>query len=182
MKAIRRANLDAFWSRASSTIKGNCDRVKSSLIMLESVGLQGPYEMVGAFPTTDHCGYEVAILMLLASQRPGKYSSGHSQWDTIRKYRTCYSNQVKTTPQANTHVLAFGDDRGQSQRASQDKCFSLWFTRFFAGCKRRMGQDWRPNKGLSSELIQELLKKVEQKVEVTAFAENWSWVVFGVIT
>jgi hypothetical protein len=179
LRAIRRANLDAFWSRATSTVKGNRDRVKNSLDMLASVGLRGPYESEGSFPPFDHCGYEIAILMLIASQRPGKYSNSHSQWDTIRKYRTAYSNHVRTTPQSNTQVLAFGDDRGQSQRTSQDKCFSVWFSRFFIGCKRRMGQDWRPNKALGTELIRVLLDKVEQRRHGSGDRDQWTWMIFG---
>jgi hypothetical protein len=54
------------------------DRMKSLMIMLERVGLKGPYEMVARFLANNHCGYEVAIQMLLDSQRPGKYLSGHS--------------------------------------------------------------------------------------------------------
>jgi hypothetical protein len=58
--------------------------------------------------------------------------------DTICKFRTAYSNHVKTTPQANLQVMAFGEDKGYSQRASQDKCFSLWFTRFL----RVASEEW----------------------------------------
>jgi hypothetical protein len=180
MTVIRRINLDAFWSRASSTVKGNRDRVKILLDLLAEVRLKGPYEVVGNFPHHDHCGYEVAITMLLASQKTGKYDSNHTQWDTIRKYCTAYANHVKTTPQENQQVLAFSDDRGQNQRASVDKCFSMWFSRFFVGCRRRMGQDWRPNKGLSTELIIEVLARVSSRVEgATSEEDSWNWLVFG---
>jgi hypothetical protein len=30
---------------------------------------------------------------------------------------------------------------------------SLWFQRFMLGCKKRMGQDWRPNQAISAELV-----------------------------
>jgi hypothetical protein len=64
-------------------VRGNRDRVRISLELLAEVGWQGPYEVVGTFPSHDHCGYEVAITMLIASQRPDKHDPGHSQWDTI---------------------------------------------------------------------------------------------------
>jgi hypothetical protein len=127
LAVIRRANLDAFWSRASSTVRGNRDKVKASLDLLSSVGLSGPYEAVGTFPSFDHCGYEVAITMLLASQRPGKYAKGHSQWDTIRKYRTSYANYVKASPQGNQQILAFGDDRGQVRELQRTSVFLFGF-------------------------------------------------------
>jgi hypothetical protein len=51
-----------------------------SLQLLNSVGLQGPYESLGSFPQDDHCGYEVVNLMLLASQRPGRYACSHTKF------------------------------------------------------------------------------------------------------
>jgi hypothetical protein len=67
LEVIRRDNLDAFRSRASSTVQGNRDKVTTSLELLANVGLKGTYKSVGAFPRHDHW-YEVAITMLLASQ------------------------------------------------------------------------------------------------------------------
>jgi hypothetical protein len=71
---IRRANLDAFWSSASATVNGNRDRLVAGLRLSELVGLQGPYVHEGPLPDHDHCGYEVAVQMLLYSKRPGKRS------------------------------------------------------------------------------------------------------------
>jgi hypothetical protein len=75
MACIRRVNLDAFWSRMTSTVTTNRDKVRSGLKLSESVGLKGPYMATTAFPHWDHCGYEVAIQMVLASLKPGRYSS-----------------------------------------------------------------------------------------------------------
>jgi hypothetical protein len=180
LACIRRANLDAFWSRASSTVIANGDRVRSALVLSESVGLQGPYESDGRLPQYDHCGYEVAIQMLLASQKPGKYSHQYSQWDTIRKIRTVYSNQYKSSVSFNSVVVALGDDRGQAQRLVNDKCASLWFSRFFTGCRRRMGQDWRPNKAMSTDLIVQMLKVVATRIEIAVEGEDQlKWLLFG---
>jgi hypothetical protein len=62
--------------------------------MSRVVGLHGPYLHDGPMPSYDHCGYEVAIQMLLHSRHPGRYSRDHVQLDTIRKLRTCHRNQV----------------------------------------------------------------------------------------
>ena len=37
------------------------------------VGLQGSYEHAGPYEFKDHCGYEVAIAILLYSLKTGKY-------------------------------------------------------------------------------------------------------------
>jgi hypothetical protein len=180
LACIRRANLDAFWSRASSTVTANGDRVRAALVLSDSVGLQGPYENDGVMPYNDHCGYEVAIQMLLASRKPGKHSAKYSQWDTIRKLRTVYSNQYKSSVQFNSTVVALGDDRGQAQRLVKDRCASLWFARFSTGCRRRMGQDWRPNKAMSTHLIVQMLKLVANRIEgAMESEEQMKWLVFG---
>jgi hypothetical protein len=180
LACIRRANLDSFWSRATSTVVANGDRVKAALRLSESVGLDGPYESKGSLPDFDHCGYEVAVQMLLASQKPGRYSKNYSQWDTIRKIRTVYSNQYKSSAHYNTTVWALGDERGQATRLINDRCSSLWFSRFFMGCKRRMGQDWRPNKAMSTELVVKLLRQVAHRMETSLGSEEqFKWLSFG---
>ena len=170
---IRRINLDAFWSRMSSTVNANRDKVRAGLKLSESVGLVGPYVVSEAFPHWDHCGYEVAIQMILASKKPGRYSTEYTQWDTVRKFRTAFSNQFRASGQASTFDLALSNDKGQTQRFSADPCASVWFGRFFIGCKRRMGQDWRLNKAMSIELILELLKKVAY-AELSNEYQRWT--------
>jgi hypothetical protein len=84
LACIRRMNLDAFWSRAKSTTLSNHDKVAFGLKRLALVELEGPYEAEGPLPDFDHCGYEVAVEMLLHSCRPGRYSESYTQFDTFR--------------------------------------------------------------------------------------------------
>jgi hypothetical protein len=51
---IRRANLDAFWSRGKGPAIGNRDKVAFVIKMSSLVGLQGPYESGGPLPKEDH--------------------------------------------------------------------------------------------------------------------------------
>jgi hypothetical protein len=179
MACIRRANLDAFWSRASSTVKGNKDRADNAIKLAKLVGLEGPFQHEGPFPEGDHCGYQTAILMLMNSRRPGRYSKGYTQFDTIRKLRSVYSNQVRAAPQSNQQVLALGDQKGAYQRFTQDVCGSFWFHRFLEGCRYRMGQDWRPNKGLSTNLILKMLEGIEVRIDGASSPEQLNiWTVF----
>jgi hypothetical protein len=68
MACIRRISLDAFWSRASSTVLGNRDKIKQAFNLSQLVGLEGPYVHFGSMPSTDTFGYEVAIQTVLASR------------------------------------------------------------------------------------------------------------------
>jgi hypothetical protein len=116
LACIRRMkNLDAFWSRAEDTVNGNRDKLANTLTLSSLVGLRGgPCVHDGPYPDYDHCGYEVAInMLLLSSRRPGRNSKSHLQFDTIRKLQPAYGNQVRSSPQSITMtVMALGDQKG----------------------------------------------------------------------
>ena len=133
----------------------------------------------GPLPFYDHCGYEVAINILLASRKPGRHSSEYTQYETIRKYRSVYSNQVRASPQANQQTLALGNTKGMYQRFSADACGSLWFQKFNEGCRNRMGQIWKPNRGMPIELLLLLIKGVEIRIEATKGKEQHRWIVLA---
>jgi hypothetical protein len=117
--------------------------------------------------------------MLLYSKRPGKHSKTHLQFETIRKLRTSYSNHVRASPQSNSETLALGDIKGNYQRLTSDPCGSFWFYRFMKGMKSRMGQEWRPNKGMSTELYLKVLADVELRITGAASVRELNrWVVF----
>ena len=182
LSCIRRINLDAFWSRARATVESNATKIREGLRISRSLGLSGPYLNPGPLPLTDHCGYEVALQMVAASLEAGRYSETHKQWDTIRKLRSSYSNQVRASRAANSHTLSLADDKGTSyQRIALDPCGSLWFQRFMLGCKKRMGQDWRPNQAISVNLVHELLANCERRaMEASEVRETQhKWVMAG---
>ena len=162
---IRRVVLDSFWSRARTTVERHAGKIDQCLALSKTVGLSGPYLEPGPLPPYDHCGYEVAIQMVLQSRAPGKYSSSYQQWDTIRKIRSCFSNQVRASGVANATALSISDLDGKNyQRIGEDSCAALWFQRFLTGCKRRMGQDWRPDRAISHQQMSHLLATVENRI------------------
>jgi hypothetical protein len=179
LACIRRVNLDAFWSRASSTVKANTDRLRFCLKLSEMVGLQGPYIQEGPLPSYDYCGYEVAIQMVLHSLRPGRYSPEYTQFETIRKDRSCFSNQVRASSKANRQILSMGDAKGSYQRFNFDGCGSLLFSAFIDGCRFRMGNDWRPNQVFGIPLLKKILETVDDMIEESlGVADKNRWVVF----
>jgi hypothetical protein len=87
----------------------------------------------------------------------------------MSKFRTVYSNHQKASPQANSN-----------QHFVQDGCASYWYSRFSIGCKNRMGQDWRPNKALSTALLLRYLRHIQFKVmESETLSEENRWLVLG---
>jgi hypothetical protein len=94
-------------------VLGNRDKLADKLSLSHLVGLKGPYVHDGPYPDYDHCGYEVAIDMLLMSRRPGKNARSHLQFDTIRKLQSAFGNQVWSSPQSTRTVMALGDQKGR---------------------------------------------------------------------
>jgi hypothetical protein len=181
MACIRRVNLDACWSRATSTVSGNASQIRQGLRLSASVGLSGPYYPPGPLPRHDHCGYEVAIQMVLASLEKGVYSTTHKQFDTIRRLRSSYSNQIRASAIANYTTLTLADNQGSTySRLAADPCGSLWFQRFMIGCKKRMGQDWRPNRAVSVELMVSLLEDTERRaISAVSETDRHRWIMAG---
>jgi hypothetical protein len=176
---IRRMNLDAFWSRASPTVKGQADNLKRALNFSAKVGLAGPYIHAGPLPDYDHCGYEVAIQMLLYSRAKGNHSSDYVQFDSIRKFRSAYGNFLRGSPQANKVPISLGDQQGKYQLFSTDPCGSLWFARFMKGLKSRMGQEWRPNYAMSMPLLLAVLAAAWSRAQdAPSDRERERWIVF----
>ena len=76
---IRRANLDAFWSRASGTVKNTRSNVQRTVESLSMFGLSGPFFDPGPSASHDSFGYETAISVLVDSQKAGRYCLSHKQ-------------------------------------------------------------------------------------------------------
>jgi hypothetical protein len=55
--------------------------------------------------------------------------------------------------------MALGDQKGQYKQFSTD-----WFYRLIKGVHIRMGQDWRPNKALSIDLLLSMLESTKLKI------------------
>jgi hypothetical protein len=120
--------------------------------------LTGPYLATGHLPYYDHCGYDVALQLLTDSRERESYQLTHNQFDTKRNLRSSYSNQVRLSAQVSSHPMALEENQGKRYtRFAEDPTASMWFARFIEGCKRRMGQYSRPNRGINTDLIKETL-------------------------
>ena len=174
---IRRISLDAFWSRASTTVANNLRLVKKSISLSESVGLLPPFLSQGPLPEWDHCGYQVAINMVLYSTKAGRYDKLYIQFDTIRHLRSAFSNFEKT--------MMIGPDLtvGMNSKSGCDKesvTHTIWFRRFYSGCKARMGQIVKPNLALTTDLIVSLANRLMRMCsEASDKEEKFNLVVFG---
>ena len=131
-------------------------------------------------PPCDHCGYEIAVDMVLASRAPGRHSKDCLQFDTVRKLRTAYGNFERCSSVAAHNNVIIQNDADEVGEIVSVATSSLWFTRFVKGCKARMEKIHRPNLGSSTLIDVKLLSLVSKYVrEATSIEEQFDLVVFG---
>ena len=179
LQLIRRAILDAFWSRARSTVNQNLSKIKMILKFSKNVGLEGPFWTNLLYPRYDHCGYELAIDTLQYSRKPGKHSNTHTQFDTVRKLRSAYGNWARTTPESSNGSWVVTQSNGRASRLSKDLSGLLWYYRFSLGLRYHMGAIWKPNKGFSTKLLMKVLETAEKiRREMDNLKDRHLWTVF----
>ena len=179
-ETIRRANLDAFWSRERSTVGNTVRNARKLCKMSEEVGLGGPFTSWGPMPRWDYCGYEVAVGMLLASRKAGRHSKTHMQYQSIRHLGSCYSNFFRASSVNAKTALALDAADVGFKRIGTSPTATLWFSKFTMGLGARMGEIHKPNLGLSTNLILEVLRSVERDIGSTQLAvDRFRLIVFG---
>jgi hypothetical protein len=78
---IRRATLDAFWSREAGTVRGSRSSMKAAFRCSRLVKGDGIFPRLGPFPLKDIDGMGSAVLQLLKTLDPGKHEET-VQFDT----------------------------------------------------------------------------------------------------
>jgi hypothetical protein len=81
---IRRANLDAFWKRETSTVMANLKEARRMEKTMLKYGLPSTTPPMGPWPLEDSLGMKAAIAVLDRSLDKGVYEE-NVQWDTFRK-------------------------------------------------------------------------------------------------
>jgi len=176
---IRRANLDAFWSRAPKTVSNELGNATRNIRNISFLKLAGPYNDPGPAPPTDTCGYQAAVSLLVDSQQPGRYHDTHKQWESVRKLRSTISNFERTSFGC-ARVALVADDNGSTTRFQGGGTSSYWFNRFTQGIGNRMGSDIRKNAAVSTEVYVKFLSRVEDKIRGSKTEKEMGrWVIGG---
>ena len=161
MLCIRRANLDAFWSRERTTVERNWREMKSLIATSKTMGLHKPLPQRGPFRIADDVGMNVACVMLMKTLRDGR-NSKHIQFESARKVRSAVSNLMHSLPGGTgLSTVAQGERGGQFFSASPTN--SYWFRRFMSGCHKSMGDVWLPDQAVTVEEIKAGLAILEEE-------------------
>lgn len=160
---IRRANLDAFWGRESSTVLANRRNLNQLLSLWDSqVGIPpNALPPLGPYPNHDLFGVSVAVGMLLKSLQPGRYRN-YCQFETIRKLRSAYSNVYHASIESAQSSMTLGRDTAKAYLTTCPTQ-SMWFERFVKGLLRRMGQEVRQDLAVSIPVMLALQDLLEEE-------------------
>ena len=153
LEFFRRASLDAFWSRAASTVKGNLGEAKRSQRFCDRMGLPCLIPEMGPFPLEDTMGMLSAAAILDRSLDRG-VTERYVQWDTFRGARSLVTNATQAG------ISGLGDSVGAYEKnrmwISGVVTHSFWFSRFMTGLHRRVGEVKRQDEPLTIDVLHAL--------------------------
>eukprot|EP00956_Cyclotella_meneghiniana_P029333 scaffold70717_cov42-Cyclotella_meneghiniana.AAC.1 len=163
---VRRANLDACWARASSTVAGNLSRAaKDNLEARVRTGLDGAETLpvLGWPKLEDRVGMAGAVQTLSASLREGKYA-GHLQPESVRRTRSWWNNAYNAGAGYLTDSIFTSGEKKVVETTSP--LSGEWYTRFIRGVRLRTGEIRKQDLPFTSKIVLALDKICEIK---------WRW-------
>jgi hypothetical protein len=169
MDMMRRANLDAFWSRETSTVKSNLREAIRIEKTSNRLGMPSITPKLGPWPLEDKLGMAVAIAVLDRSLDKGVYEDT-VQWDTFRRTMSAVTNISQAA------VGGLEDSVGAYERKrmfiSGSVTHKFWFSRFMGGVHKRVGQVRKPDRVLTIDIIHEVDRILESNWENARSAEE----------
>jgi hypothetical protein len=163
LKLIRRANLDAFWSREPRTVRATLSSCQHGSKIAASLGFKHKlFRPMGPFPLDDNFGMCAAMVLLQQSLKPGKYAA-NLQFGTVRKFRSAFSNVFHASVEGQQATVMAKDTR----KMMVTKCptYGEFFERFMKGMHKRMGEDVRPDRAISIQVMKELIGQLDEEWE-----------------
>ena len=100
LRCIRRANLDAMWSREPKTVESNRREIERSIKLSIKLGIDPKFEALGPYPCDEDVqGISVAVIILKRSLEPGGYAD-YIQFEIARKLRSTHANLYHASAKA----------------------------------------------------------------------------------
>ena len=159
LSCIRRANLDAMWSREPSTVGANLrEWHQATSLGRLALGIPNVMPRMGPFALKDDVGMGIAATMLWCSLDKGVRATT-IQFGTMRRMRSAYSNAYNASPEmSGSAVMAH-----ETRRIYATDCptYGTWFDRFMLGAHKRMGDQSRPQQAVSEDIMYELMNRME---------------------
>jgi hypothetical protein len=158
---FRRATLDSFWARESSTVRATSNYIRRGLEIASEFEFDDVYPARGPLPLDDRVGMREAVILLTRTQDPGR-NAVKIQFDTARKIRTGFSTFWHSSIEnLNTVVMS---KETKKLIATNCKVYGDWYERFMMGVHSRMGDQNEPDTAISIDVLHEMLKRLEVRV------------------
>ena len=156
--AIRRANLDAFWSREPKTVRANLREAIRMETAAKGYGIACMTPPLGSFPLADSVGMKAALTVLARSLDPGRHED-FVQPNTYRKAQSVITNISRAG------VGGLGEKVGAYSRhkvwISNSATHQNWFSNFMVGIKKRTGSIVKQDKPITIEILQAIESLLE---------------------
>ena len=161
LTCIRRANLDALWSKESGTVEANQREIVRMIGKCRELGIP-PSVMLPPkrpFPLRDVQFMGLAAVMVFRSLDAGK-NDKFVQFNTVRHMRSSAHNYWKSS--VNDEQTAVALKGSPKMVTSNSPTNSEWFEKFIIGYHRRVGDVVKPDLAISNELMGALMKDFER--------------------
>ena len=160
---IRRANLDLFWSRTAGTVDKSRLGIKRIVNESLALGFQPTLEPLEPWPVSDDWGFGIALVILETSLNPGRNASTHTQYDTVRKLASAYTNHFEASKRSAGETWALKSNKTHSFFT---KCptRSEFFRRFKEGLRARMGRDVKGDLAIDYRIVHKILKHLKSEM------------------
>ena len=134
---IRRALLDAFWSRRPGTVYGLSNLFAEQVTVGERFGFP-MFDAPGPFGIAYDSGMRTALGILSRGQRPGRHEAT-MKFSAIRKARSVHTDVYNASARGVEGALVWRSDRTRfvATTAPSD---GGWFNSFMVGFKARVGE------------------------------------------
>lgn len=155
LRTIRRATLDAFWSREPGTVEATRRDSRKLTMIGSQLELHSMLPMMIPFPVKDPQGMKIDVCMLRRSLDKGRHQPT-LQFETVRKMQSAYSNAWH----ASRHALTTSGMVMDVWKTYVTSCpsYSLWFERFIVGMHKMMGNEVHQDKAVTLEVIHKLIE------------------------
>jgi hypothetical protein len=155
---IRRANLDAFWSRRPGTVRGLVSLFAEQVKVGEDFGFS-MFEPPGPFSRGYDSGMRAAIGVLSRSQRPGLHERT-LKFSSARKARTLHTDLYNASVRGAEGSLVWRSDRARfaATKAPSD---TTWFNAFMTGFRARVGERRKQDAAISIKLMCSIQSSLE---------------------
>lgn len=147
---IRRANLDAFWSRRPGTVYGLTNLFAEQVEIGENFRFQ-MFKPHGPFSRGYESGLREAIGILWRSQRPGRHEA-KLKFSAVRKARAMFTDVFGASAAGVEGTLVWRSDKTRFA-ATEAPTDSAWFVRFMAGFKVRVGERRKQDAAIPVEAV-----------------------------